>query len=164
MKKCDGCGTEFDDSVELFPRLIMTKEDQVARKLAEREDEEELLCLGCWLEAIDNLEKKQLAMLLLGMLRKINYLEERLSRAYTYPGESEGLLEKMKRYNPPSRPYTTSPNTGPIWVSPPDPQKYSVGDFPKQYPKTVCMSSGGFSNAVKHGETYLCGSWATKVH
>ena len=84
MKTCDGCGVEFNDSVDLFPRLVILKEVQVARRLAEKEDGD-MLCLSCWLEATEVLEKKQLAMVLLGLLRKIEGLNDQIARIYKPP-------------------------------------------------------------------------------
>lgn len=187
MRKCDGCGTEFDDSVELYPRLVMTSEAQVARRLAEKEeDEEEMLCLGCWLEAVDDLDKKQLAMLLLGMLKKINSLEERIPGSYTggegfnFPsGVIEKLREEQRRREKDEYkwgPYpTTHPN--PIWIAP---DTHRTGDFPgggitEDFPgstKIMMMGSPSTSNAFAENEqrrtnqpqkTFLCGSWSEKV-
>jgi len=139
MKKCDGCGTEFDDSVSLFPRLVISKEVQVARRLAEREEEEDMLCLGCWLEAVDHLDKKQLAMLLLGMLRKIDGLQEELAKRFTFP-QSPGIIEKDESpWAPQPHPYTI-PNTSPIWIKPPDRDTVWVGDPPGRDPYRAVSS------------------------
>jgi len=89
MKMCDSCRLEFDDSVDLYPRLVVSKEAQVARKLAEEEDGEDL-CLTCWLEAAQQLEPKQLATLLFNMLQKVQALQ-----AANKPEWSD-ILEKMR--------------------------------------------------------------------
>lgn len=161
MNKCDGCGTEFDDSVDLFPRLVITKEAQVARKLSEREDEEDMLCLGCWLDAVDGLEKKQLAMILLGMLRKVNNLESELATRWNRT-RSE-IIEKWAKM-PKSSPTITSPNTGPIWVSPPSYDDHYVGDRPDRYHTTTSCKCTGQTTAVPGQDMYVWGSWAEKVH
>jgi len=166
MKKCNGCGTEFDDSVELFPRLVISKEVQVARRLAEREEEEDMLCLGCWLEAVDHLDKKQLAMLLLGMLKKIDGLQEELAKRWSFPGGSD-IVEK----EPQTYPWGTHPNSGPIWVSDSvnPPSEPWVGDRPRggyHRPGTTICKVVSYQDPNKAGSkvsAYLSGTWAQKV-
>lgn len=112
MKVCDGCGTEFTDDVELFPRLVFTKEVQVARKLAEKKGEE-MLCLDCFLASVEDLEKKHLAMALLGLLRKIRSLE----RDDSYGGFKK--FKEMIEKSPPANPYPPAPPyQNPIWIAP----------------------------------------------
>lgn len=165
MNKCDGCGTEFDESVSLYPRLVMSKEVQVARKLAERE-EEDMLCLGCWLDSIDSIDKKQLAMLILGMLQKITDLEKRAWARSMFPGS--GMVEK-KSYPWESQPGPyTSPNSGTVWTG----GQYEVGDNPERHLHTTCRDGHAsqervscLSAAAQKGvaSSYLSGMWADKV-
>lgn len=163
MSTCAGCGTEFDESVELFPRLVISKEVQVARRLAEREDEEDMLCLGCWLDAVNGLDKRQLAMLLLGMLKKINGLEEELENRW-YRTQPPDLIEKMKKRYP-------APNTQPkydqIWVAP-NTQPYDriyVGDppYPTSHTARSQPSCRFTSLPDDKNNMYLSGTWAEKV-
>jgi len=163
MSTCSGCGVEFDDSVELFPRLVITKEVQVARRLAEKDDEGDMLCLGCWLDAVDGLDKRQLAMLLLGMLKKINGLEEELANRWSR-SQPYDLIEKMRKWAPPPQ---TNPYHGPIWVAP-NTEPYArpyVGDPPyPQSPTITCQDSYKFvSCSDQQRNMYLCGTWAEKV-
>jgi hypothetical protein len=71
MVRCDGCGREFDDVVQLYPRLIITKEAQVAKKLAESNGKD-MLCLQCWLQTAEAVDPKDLAMILLSLFDKLN--------------------------------------------------------------------------------------------
>jgi hypothetical protein len=150
MQRCDGCGTEFDDSVDLFPRLIVSKEVQVARRLAEKEDEEDMLCLECWLEAIEHVNKKQLAMLLLGMLRKIEGLQDQIARKWSLPRSPE-IVEKEAPY---VKPWVTAPNSNPIWISDPDEyyrKRYGsyVGDPPASQSPTTIGTSDNSSYSIQ---------------
>jgi hypothetical protein len=110
MKTCDGCGTEFADDVELFPRLVFTREVQVARKLAERKGEE-MLCLNCFLASIEDMEKKHLAMALLGLLRKIRSLEK--NSGFDGYRKLQEVIEKSAPVNPYPQP---QPYPNPIWI------------------------------------------------
>lgn len=146
MHKCDGCGVEFDESVALYPRLVVTQEVQVARRLAEKE-EEEMLCLGCWLDAVDGLEKRQLAMLLLAMLQKIDTLQNA-----RLPGWNEGVVEKSPRSS-----YVSPYPAEKVWVGRPNDGLY-VGDPPShQNTITVCRF-GSSSEPV-----YVAGGWGEKM-
>jgi hypothetical protein len=102
MAKCDGCGREFDDIVQLYPRLIVTKEAQVAKKLAESNGKD-MLCLQCWLQTIDSVEPKDLAMLLLSLLDKLNRVvrENNELKARVYPQYPDvGSPGSCKPYQP----------------------------------------------------------------
>jgi hypothetical protein len=101
MKKCDGCGKEFDDSIELFPRLIVSKEAQIARKLAERGGKD-MLCLPCWLESMQSVDNKDLASLLLMLLRRNQELE-RERRPFSLP------VQPDPSSYPPVNPWTITP-------------------------------------------------------
>lgn len=130
MKTCDGCGSDFDDSVELFPRLIVSKEAKVAKKLAEEEGEE-MLCLPCWLDAAEGLDQRQLATLLLGMLQKVAKLQQQLHESQNiFPNLPYGGIEKTRPYE---LPWTTT--TKPVVYGP------YVGDSPHNPPSTICTSS-----------------------
>ena len=157
MAICDGCGTSFDESVELYPRLVITKEAQVARKLAEKENEE-MLCLGCWLEATDGLDKKQLAMLLLAMLGKINTLEKALQDRdkKSYPDFSD-IVEKSRKSSPtqPSNPWV-SPVSNPPFIYK---QVTTCGYTPMNAPKRASDAVSTPSNDT----VYVCGQWSDKL-
>jgi len=117
MRKCDGCSTEFDDTVQLYPRLVFTKEIRMARRLAAKEGEEQL-CLGCWLESAENCDQRQLAMLILGMLGKISSLETRLQQALLGQ-HSRDLADIEKEWTPiPFVPYLSDKTDPcPVWVT-----------------------------------------------
>lgn len=164
MPVCSGCGVEFDESVDLYPRLVITQEVKVARKLAEKEDEEDMLCLGCWLDAADDLDKRQMATLLLGMLRKINRLEEELSKRWKYPS-SDGVIEKIREWTPPQ------PPQNPIWISPHSggyEQPYVGDPPPEQRPYSTSSARSSAQNYKacndpKGTRSFLFGTWSDKV-
>lgn len=95
---CDGCGTDFTDDVELFPKLLITKDERMARKLAEKrgDGKEEMLCITCWLQALQMCEKDALGMLLLGMLRRQRGLENEISRLKNKSAIND-IIEKSKQ-------------------------------------------------------------------
>jgi len=101
MHTCDGCGMDFDDSIQLYPRLIMSKEAKVARELAEKEGDEEL-CMACWLEAAESLDPRQLAMLIIILMNKLNQLIDK-QMIFREPHSSNPL--------PQQHPWTTLPYT-----------------------------------------------------
>jgi len=118
---CDGCGTDFSDDVELFPKFVITKDERMARKLAEKQGDgkEEMLCITCWLQALQLCEKDALGMLLLGMLRKQRALETELLRQQNSGSPFGGItIEKLRKKN------TWAPNATPIWKH--DPTIYTA--------------------------------------
>lgn len=148
MHKCAGCAKEFDDAIELYPRLIFTKEARMARRLAAREGEE-LLCLGCWLEAIEHCDNKDLAMLVLGMLRKVSALETTLEQIRS---EKSSILEKY-RWEPTHILTSTPPQI--VWTSD------HSGDLPPNMRGPYCVSHA--EHPRTHESSYLTGTWAKCV-
>jgi len=145
-KICDGCAMEFDDGIDLYPRLITAKEVQVARKLAEKEGDDKL-CISCWLACVEDLDSKQLAGLLLSMMVKNKQLEsEIIQRALTLPNVHpihQGVIEKR----------------GP-W----DNRSY-ICDNPES-PYTVTWQDnavGGRAPTVTCGGTHVTGYWANAL-
>lgn len=165
MEMCDGCGTEFDDSVELFPRLIVNKEAQVARKLAEKKGND-MLCLPCWLEAVDAVDPKQLAMLLLGMLKKNTSLEERLFETLgrvSVADAMSGVLEKARQRkaeearNPYSRPWVSGiPHMEPQHIFVHTTDRTTIGSEP--HFGTV---AGRITQDTAENASFVAGRWAS---
>ena len=151
MRKCAGCAKEFDDAIELYPRLIFTKEARMARRLAAREGEE-FLCLGCWLEAIEHCDNKDLAMLILGMLRKVSLLETNLEQLRS---SKESILEKYRPPWSPSNPgiVTTSPYV--VWTSD------HSGDLSPNMRGPYCVSHA--EHPKTNQTSYVTGIWAKCV-
>jgi hypothetical protein len=154
MKKCSGCSREFDDAIPLYPRLILTKEAQVARKLAESVGDD-ILCLTCWLEAINAVDSKDLALLLLGMLDKINALNREVDQLKSRPSIGIGDFPAIDTRTypnvyPSGKPYTT---TTP-WTLTSD-KVYTHEVTWGADSKIVCSADGG--------GTYLSGKWTDAI-
>ena len=124
MNVCDGCSAAFDDSMPLYPRLIVSIEAQAAKKLAEKEGDE-MLCLTCWLEATESFAPRQLAMLLICLLQKIDTLKNEIKSNSLQ--STLGIIEKQvsegaypqigtgTQWPPPVyQPYTTSGDSIPF--------------------------------------------------
>jgi len=138
---CDGCGTDFSGDVELFPKLVITRDERVARELADKEGDgkEEMLCITCWLKALQLCEKDALGMLLLGLMRKNRALEEELIR-HQNKGAMNEIIEKMKEKQ-------WVPKTTPIWkTSPP----ITYGDTLPPQPNQVWCSSKAWAQAASN--------------
>lgn len=107
---CDGCGTDFSSDVELYPKLVVTRDERLARKLADKtgDGKEEMLCMSCWMKAIHLCDIETLGMLMLGLLRKNRALENDPLR---HQHQTDGIVKKVdvKKWYP---------QPAPIWHTP----------------------------------------------
>jgi len=128
---CADCETTFDDSVELYPRLVVSKNEAIARKLAEKaQGTGELLCLKCWMESLKLVDIESLGVVIMGLMKKIKLMETELTSR-----RNDDVIEKIKQGIPnkwvPPQPYKVT------WVSPNTDENHTFGD-----PNTVyCTSS-----------------------
>ena len=123
---CETCQNEFPEGTELFPKLIVTRDERVARELMD-DKAEVLLCMKCWFADVKRIPSEDLAMAMLALLKKVRSLESSSSKNWT------DVIEKMKQpqpwqqptwvgpYSPPGVVYPgphTVPNTGPgdVWI------------------------------------------------
>ena len=101
---CEVCQNEFPEGTELFPKLIVTRDERVARELMD-DKRDVRLCLKCWFEDVKKIPSEDLAMATLALLKKVRSMEG-ASKSWT------DVIEKMKQPQP------TMPWVQPTWIGP----------------------------------------------
>jgi hypothetical protein len=124
MKKCDGCGMEFDDKVELYPRLVADKAAQTAKTLKGAAANEKL-CIACFIRSLEGIDAATIGTILISLIGQVQDLQKRLSPL------RDVLIDKEGKQWPP---YTIEK----IWTSDKVPplrgNTIATGDNPDNYP------------------------------
>lgn len=148
MRICADCRGEFSEDVLMYPRLMVSKETRTARRLQGKEETEnnepELLCLSCFINAVEKLPPEQVSAVVVSLMQKIAMLEQQKNRMVF----GKPISDKDNRYpgeRPPVRPYGENP-----WVP----------ELPRDYVWTVSSTEDSTSIKKLHDAV---SQWATDL-